>query len=291
MHGMLRNVTIRKRIDEELQKNRSDLQTVLNSIPTSIFYTDRNHRFTQVNQAFCKSLGFPMEQVLGKTLSELFPRLPAAQLAHFYTANEEVISSGKSQRGIVEIFPSIRGRRWIQNDRVAYHDEKGKIEGVMCLAIDISDLRETEEKLWYLSFHDALTGVYNRAYFDEEMVRLENSRQFPVSIIVVHVDDLINVNNRLGIAAGNELLRRTGEVMKATRSEDVAARISGDRFAVLLPLADMSIGENTVARLKESLNFHNKHYSGAPLNLSFGVATGEKGEKLPEVLNKAEEKI
>lgn len=288
IHGMLRNITVRKRIDQELERHRNDLQTVLNSIPTSIFFIDKSQRFTQVNEAFCKSLGFPQEHVVGKTLAELFPYLPADQLNHFHNTNSEVITSGKSLRGAVEIFPSLRGRRWIQNDRVPYHDEKGEIEGVMCLAIDISDLRETEEKLLYLSFHDALTGVYNRAYFDEEVIRLQNSRQFPISIIVVQVNNLVRENNRFGISAGNELLRRTGEVMKATRSEDVVARTSADRFSVLLPLADESAGQNTVSRLIESLNFHNRNYSGAPLSLSFNVATAGKGEKLIDVFIQAE---
>ncbi|MBN1382434.1 MAG: PAS domain S-box protein [Deltaproteobacteria bacterium] len=291
MHGMLRNVTMRKRIDEELQREREDLQVVLNSIPSSIFYTDKTHRFTRVNEAFCKSLGLPMEQVIGKTLTELFPNLPADQLAHFYRVNEKVMATGDSQRGIIEFFPSLRGRRWIQNDRIPYFNENGAIDGLMCLAIDISDLRETEEKLEYLSFHDVLTGVYNRAYFEEEMARLENSRQFPVTFITIQVDDLILVNGRDGIAAGNELLRRTADVMKVLRTEDAAARIGGDQFAVILPLADNVIGTNTVSRLKDALNSHNKNYSGEPLNLSFGVATGEKDSKLSSVLKKAQSNL
>jgi PAS domain S-box-containing protein len=109
IHGMLRNVTIRKRIDEELQRHRSDLQIVLNSIPTSIFYTDKDHRFTQINRAFCKSLGFPREQVIGKTFRELFPNLPAEQLSHFYEVSEQVMGSGRSRRGIIEILPSVGG--------------------------------------------------------------------------------------------------------------------------------------------------------------------------------------
>ena len=79
IHGMLRDISVQKRIDEELQRNRSDLQIVLNSIPASIFYTDREHRFIQANKAFCKSLGFPLEQIIGKTFTELFPNLPAEQ--------------------------------------------------------------------------------------------------------------------------------------------------------------------------------------------------------------------
>jgi diguanylate cyclase (GGDEF)-like protein/PAS domain S-box-containing protein len=291
IHGMLRNVSMRKRIDEELQRHRSDLQIVLNSIPTSIFYTDRNHRFTQVNKAFCKSMGFPMEQIIGKTLAELFPNLPIDQLSHYFEVNEQVMSSGHSKRGIIEIFPSIRGRRWIQNDRVPYRDEEGNIAGVICLTVDISDLKETEEKLWYLSFHDVLTGLYNRAYFDEELTRLEKSRHFPVSIVAIRLDELVSTNDRQGIEAGNELLRRTAKILRTFRQEDVVARTSGDTFAALLPLSDKTIGENAVERIKLALQAHNNHFPEMTLKLSFAVETGEKGCKLSDIFKKAESHI
>jgi len=67
------------------------------------------------------------------------------------------MNSGRSNRGFIEIFPSVRGRRWIQNDRIPYRDELGDIIGVICLAIDINELRDTEDKLRYLSFYDVLT--------------------------------------------------------------------------------------------------------------------------------------
>jgi diguanylate cyclase (GGDEF)-like protein len=171
---------------------------------------------------------------------------------------------------------------------VPYRDEKGIIIGVICLAIDISDLRETEEKLWYLSFHDVLTGFYNRTYFEEEMSRREIGRQFPVSVVTVRVDDLQAINDRDGVAAGNELLKQTAKVLKAFRAEDVVARTGGNKFAALLPLADGSTGENVIQRLRDALEAHNKHLHKAPLKLSFGIATGEKGCLLSDVLKKAE---
>ena len=287
IHGMLRDITVRKRIDEELQRHRSDLQIVLNSIPTSVFYIDRDHRFVTANNSFCKSLGLPMEQIIGKTLPELFPNLPAQQLSYFYEVSNEVMNSGISKRGIIEIFPSVRGKRWVQNDRIPYLDDKGNISGVICLAIDISDLRETEEKLWYLSFHDVLTGLYNLAYFEEEIRRLENGRQFPISVVTIRIDDLRSTNERHGLAAGNELLRRTATVMKTFRMEDVVARISGDRIAALLPLADKSTGETAVKRLRHALESHNNNQDEI-LKLSFGVATGEKGSGLLDILKQAE---
>jgi len=289
IHGMLRDISVRKRIDEALQRSRGDLQVVLNSIPTSVFYTDRDHRFIRVNRAFCKSLGLPMEEIVGKTMDELFPNLPAEQLAPFFEANGQVMSSGHSKRGFIETLPSLRGRRWIQNDRVPYRDEQGIIIGVICLAIDISDFRETEEKLLYLSFHDVLTGLYNRTYFDEEMSRRENGRQFPISVAVIRIDDLKMINDRDGIAAGNELLKQTAKVLKAFRTEDVVARTGGDEFAALLPLADGSTVEKVIKRLKDALEAHNKHVTKTPLTLSFGMATGEKGCCLSEVLKQAQD--
>jgi diguanylate cyclase (GGDEF)-like protein/PAS domain S-box-containing protein len=289
IHGMLRDVSVRKRIDEELRRHRSDLQIVLNSIPTSIFYTDREHRFIRANQAFCKSIGLPMDEIIGKDLTELFPNLPQEQLSHFYEASNKVMSSGKAIRGFIEIFPSIRGRRWIQNDRIPYRDEDGNIIGVICLAVDISDFHETEEKLWYLSFHDVLTGLYNRTYFEEELIRLENGRQFPISIIIIKLDDLQSVNDRDGITAGNHLLQRTAQIMKIFRADDVVARISGDRFAALLPIADKTISENSIARLRDALEMNNKRHSSKPLHLSFAAVTEEKKCSLTDVLKQKED--
>ena len=291
VHGVLHNVTMRKRIDEELQRERSDLQLVLNSIPTSTYYTDRNHRFFQINEAFSKSLGRPIESILGKTISDLFPNLPAHQVDHYYQDNNDVMSSGHSKRGIIEMYPSTRGHCWLQTDKMPYRGDDGSIIGVISLSIDISEFRKTEEKLWYLSFHDVLTGLYNRAYFEEEMIRHEHGRLFPLSIVVITVDNLISINGSHGIEAGNELLKRTAQVLKVFRSEDIVARVGGNKFAAILPLSDETIGENAIARLRIALADHSKEYQDPPLALSFGVATGQKGCSLYDILRQAETRM
>jgi diguanylate cyclase (GGDEF)-like protein len=133
-----------------------------------------------------------------------------------------------------------------------------------------------------------LSGLYNRAYFEEEMYRLEKGRQFPISIVTLKLNDLQAVNERDGIAAGNELLKHTAKVLKAFRTEDIVARIGGDRFAALLPFTNPSLGKTIVKRLKDALEAHNKHCKGMPLELSFGIATGEKGSFLSDILKTAE---
>lgn len=156
--------------------------------------------------------------------------------------------------------------------------------------IDISERKRMEEQLRYLSTHDALTGLYNRAYFEEEMSRLERGRHFPVSIIMVDVDHLKTVNDSLGHAAGDDLLRRTAQVLKTVfRGEDVVARIGGDEFCVLLPMANGEVAAKVVGRIKAALSAHNSQSSHTTsLSFSIGSATGEKGGALSTIQNEAD---
>jgi diguanylate cyclase (GGDEF)-like protein len=123
------------------------------------------------------------------------------------------------------------------------------------------------------------------------MVRHEHSRLFPLSIIVITVDNLISVKAARGIEAGNELLKRTAQVLKVFRGEDIVARVGGNKFAAILPLSDETIGENAIARLSNALSAQSQEYRDAPLLLSFGVATGQKGSNLSDLFNQAEEHI
>lgn len=230
-----------------------------------------------------------MEAILGRTIAEIFPNLPMHQVTLYQEENNYVISTGQSKRGIIEMYPSSRGHRWIQTDKMSYRGNDGSVIGVISLSVDISEFRETEEKLWYLSFHDVLTGLYNRAYFEEEIVRHELGRLFPITIIVITLDNLIPVNKSYGLEAGNELLKRIAQIMKVFRTEDIVARIGGNKFAAILPLSDETIGESAISRLKNTLAVQSNKFQDPQPVISFGVATGIKGCRLSDILRQAEE--
>jgi diguanylate cyclase (GGDEF)-like protein/PAS domain S-box-containing protein len=171
-------------------------------------------------------------------------------------------------------------------------NDQGRVEGVVAAILDITERKRAEEKLRYISTHDTLTGVYNRAYFEEEFARLEQGGQFPLSVIIADLDGLKATNDSQGHAAGDELLRRTGQVlMSVFRSEDVAARIGGDEFAVLLPVTDVAAGQAAMTRFQRVLAQHNSQVGGVPLSLSLGLATGQWPCSLSQILKEADQSL
>jgi diguanylate cyclase (GGDEF)-like protein len=148
---------------------------------------------------------------------------------------------------------------------------------------------ELQERLHHISLHDALTGLYNRAFFQEEMSRLGKSRQFPVSVLVADVNWLKETNDEFGHAAGDELLQRAAEVLRRSfRAEDVIARIGGDEFVVLMPRTDAGTVKKALERVRKRLETVNTERGGVALSLACGAATAEYGESLAEAIKRAD---
>ncbi len=157
------------------------------------------------------------------------------------------------------------------------------------IARDVTRRVEMERELHYLSFHDSLTGLYNRAYFNEELARLESGRADPVSFISTDMDYLKLINDTLGHGEGDEVLRAFADVLSNTfRGSDVVARIGGDEFAVILARTDSDTVDELTQRLRNNLQKHNRRYSELPLSVSIGRSTRSPGEKLEETLNRAD---
>jgi diguanylate cyclase (GGDEF)-like protein len=154
---------------------------------------------------------------------------------------------------------------------------------------DITARKKAEAYLEYLGKHDVLTKLYNRSFYVDELNRLERRGPFPVTVIMLDLNDLKQVNDQLGHAAGDTLLRRAGEVLsKAVDRPNCAARIGGDEFAVLLPGVDEDGGLAVMENISQLVLLNNQFYSAATLSLSLGMATSTPGERLEAVVKRAD---
>ena len=169
--------------------------------------------------------------------------------------------------------------KWIQDRGQAHWDAQGKPVRMVGSSTDITDRKQMEEKLIYYSMRDSLTGLYNRAYFQEELRRLNDGRYAPIAVIVCDVDGLKLYNDSFGHLLGDRLLKKAADLLAKTfRNGDVVARIGGDEFVVLLPQASAEVVEKTIRRLRAFMAEANAQSDEFLLSMSIGTAISQCGQ-------------
>ena len=155
---------------------------------------------------------------------------------------------------------------------------------------DITEAHRKEDELRQLSTHDGLTGLYNRAYFEEKLTQIRSGNQFPASLIMVDVDGLKKINDRCGHEMGDALLRSAAAVLKnACRTEDIVARLGGDEFGILLCQADSDIAEQVTDRINHLTTLQQIKTPEMPLSLSSGYATARDVKQMADLFRRADD--
>jgi diguanylate cyclase (GGDEF)-like protein/PAS domain S-box-containing protein len=138
---------------------------------------------------------------------------------------------------------------------------------------------DADRQIRNLSFHDQLTGLYNRRYFEHELERLNCSREHPIAVISADLDGLKLINDTIGHSEGDRYLQAGAEVLKsALRASDILARVGGDEFALLLPRTDKVAAEMLVNRIRRQLEQYNLKQKSLPLSISLGLAVSESAD-------------
>jgi diguanylate cyclase (GGDEF)-like protein/PAS domain S-box-containing protein len=163
----------------------------------------------------------------------------------------------------------------------------------MVTARDVTDRKYIEEKMNYLSYHDMLTGLHNRTYFEEEMLRRDRSGEVEIGLIIFDLDGLKLVNDSFGHEQGDDLLVRTAELIRGCFNEsDLVARIGGDEIAVLMSRTSPEMIEAAMIRVYEAVESAQLNPQRIPISLSAGSAfRAEVNVSMRELFREADNKM
>jgi diguanylate cyclase (GGDEF)-like protein len=243
-------------------------------------------RVIDVNRATIELFGAPNKATLRRRLLDV---MGGEMRGHF---REQLVDlwNGKlfQQREVVNY--TLNGdlvNVYLQFSVIPGHEDDWSL--VQIALTDITARKKAEAYLEFLGKHDVLTKLRNRSFYVDELNRLERNGPFPISVIVADLNGLKAVNDKLGHAAGDALLRRVGEVLgKAVEKPDHAARIGGDEFALMLPGTDEQGALAVIETIEKLIALNNKFYSATTLSLSLGSATTQPRERLESAIRRAD---
>ena len=178
--------------------------------------------------------------------------------------------------------------------KTPYYDSKGNLLGLIGISRDITERKASEAEIVYLNYHDVLTGLHNRAYYEKERIRLDTSLQLPLSIIIGDINGLKLINDAFGHTEGDKLLIAIGKIlMSCSKEEDVLFRTGGDEFIIMLPKTDYRTTSVMVQKMKKACEVESKLDSESLYaSISLGYATKIKDhESFDKIFKLAEESM
>lgn len=253
-------------------------QAVLDALPTPVFFKDRAGRYQGCNRAFAELTGKAMDELVGRSVFELWP----PELAQaYYDADEALMAGSGEQRYETQIQRPDGERRDVLFYKAVLRDTDGRVTGLVGTLLDITERKQLEQRLAEQAERDALTGLLNRRGILACLETLCQDRRHhnaSICLLVCDIDHFKSVNDRHGHAAGDEVLRATAQRLRLhLREADRVGRIGGEEFLVVLHDADLDAARHVAERLRAAVADERIPVDGQPLavTLSIGLARSE----------------
>jgi len=264
---------------DEVALQKAYFEQLFENSPDGILMLDNDSNIINANRGFEKLFGHTLEEIKNQNCDLL--------LAPEHLLGEAQAISTRVSRGESIQYETIRKHQngtLLHVAMLSYPIVVNKKQvGLYMIFSNITERKESEAKLHYLSFHDAMTNLYNRTFFEQQMKYFESSQPRQLGIIVGDIDGLKMANDTLGHDKGDSMLIIAADILKTSvRSEDILARIGGDEFAIILPDCSSDELEKVATRIRAAIIAYNARQHDLPLNISVGYAC-KRGKNTPSV--------
>lgn len=274
-----------------LEENKGELRLILDSAAEAIYGIDLNHNCTFCNISCIKMLGYNEQaELLGKNmhLQIHHTRKDGTPFPIVDCRISNAFINGEGTHVDDEVYWRTDGT-FFDVEYDSYPQIKnGEVIGAVITFTDISERKQKEAEIHYLSCYDALTGLHNRRCFDENRNKIDNPDNLPLSVIFGDINGLKMTNDMFGHAAGDELIKKAADILKRVcRQNDLVARVGGDEFIILMPKTIEANAENILARIKSE--FTNARVKAIKCSMSLGLDTKRSPDQsLEEIMANAE---
>ncbi|AOM83733.1 PAS domain S-box protein [Salisediminibacterium beveridgei] len=290
MVGLHIDITKMKELEAQLSLEKEQFKTTLMSIGEAVISTNRSGQVVMMNQVAEQLTGWSQQEAKGSPLVKVFHVVDEFTGEQITDIAERVMRTGESislASGKI-LYSRHKNTFHIQDRATPIRNQKGIPSGVVIVFRDFSEQKKKQNEIEYLSYHDQLTGLYNRRYFEEEMKRLDKGRNLPLTLVMVDVNGLKLINDAFGHLSGDDLLRAVAEGLREVfRGDDIITRVGGDEFAVLLPRTPAEITRRRLTDLENHL--YAEKVQGVSISISSGFSTKHTDdEDILEVFRRAD---
>ena len=238
---------------EELARVRSSeagYRLLLDESSDPIFHISPQGQYLYVNREFASGVGMAAENIIGRTIGDVFTPEEAAKR---FAVVQWVCENAQAKVFEVRV-PRTAGDRYYITSVKPIFGTPGQVTSIVCISKEITERKQLEQRLTELANLDFLTGIPNRRHFielaDMELARVRRYRT-PLALAMMDIDHFKSVNDHYGHEAGDEVLRQVvGVCRHALREPDVMGRVGGEEFAILFPETDAASAHEVADRLR-----------------------------------------
>jgi diguanylate cyclase (GGDEF)-like protein/PAS domain S-box-containing protein len=275
---------------KDLESPTNILQTVIDNVPEIIFLKDRNGVYRGANKQcieFYNSNG--VTEFIGKTDLDL----PLSrEFIETCSKHDSIVLNTKKPLLIDEEYVHSEGEVDIfETVKTPILNNDNEVLGIVGVVRDVTIRKAEERKLRYLSYSDALTGLYNRAFFDEKIDELIKNKNFPIGVIMGDINGLKLVNDTFGHIAGDKFITNASKtIKKVCKNNELIFRWGGDEFIILIPKCSADSCENLINSINLALKGNSDER--VPLSISMGYSIINEDEGSIDIaLREAEDKL